>query len=613
MQAALGWPHELSRLHEKPVEAASSTPPSLHRGQIQARMSGSAGRDEAKQQKSAWLQHNDGYKQLLEVFRKFVREVILPHLGCDVLFQAVPVLRCVLPGSVAPCQPHVDADYFHDASELNFWLPLTAVAGANSLYSESAPGLGDYAPFDLDYGECMRFYGNRCRHYTVANSTMTTRVSIDFRVIPASLAAPPSDTTRSQWKLADGGYYELMKLEAPEAPPPAAVHDETGAALLAACASGALTGIVREVAAFAAPHEDSTRAALGVAVVCEVGRTVSLAQLRRAAKKAKAPPPELLVLLRALPPSAAGLAEALQLPPLTSQQPTRTLDLRASTSVDGAPDYESSQRAAARKAAAQRAAAGRRNPPPAAAAAVPGDASSLDGCIRLVAAAMAEVGGEAVSEDDDLFEVGLSSVTAAKLRQLLAERLAVDVPPDLVYRFTAVRSLAAALYRLRNDASADDGPQAAPLLVAAASRLYREGDIAGAVDRLEGLMPGSGAATRADARRCCCCSERGARLRSGARRRRRVLRCSRRACGRRASTAHCCGLRSHTSERHSATRRAPPPPRTPPTTRHGRWRRRRRCPLRRPTAASHHCSPRLRLSCRSTARRCRLSCCKGGR
>ena len=125
VQAALGWPHELSRLHEKPVEAASTTPPSLHRGQIQARMSGSAGRDEAKQQKSAWLQHNDGYKQLLETFRKFVREVILPHLGCDVLFQAVPVLRCVLPGSVAPCQPHVDADYFHDASELNFWLPVS--------------------------------------------------------------------------------------------------------------------------------------------------------------------------------------------------------------------------------------------------------------------------------------------------------------------------------------------------------------------------------------------------------------------------------------------------------------------------------------------------------
>ena len=38
-------------------------------------------------------------------------------------------------------------------------------------------------------------------------------------MIPAKLAAP-SDTTRSQWKLADGGYYEPMKLEAPEAPPP---------------------------------------------------------------------------------------------------------------------------------------------------------------------------------------------------------------------------------------------------------------------------------------------------------------------------------------------------------------------------------------------------------
>ena len=33
----------------------------------------------------------------------------------------------------------------------------------------------------------MRFYGNECKHYTTENTTDVTRVSFDFRVIPANL------------------------------------------------------------------------------------------------------------------------------------------------------------------------------------------------------------------------------------------------------------------------------------------------------------------------------------------------------------------------------------------------------------------------------------------
>lgn len=33
----------------------------------------------------------------------------------------------------------------------------------------------------------MRFYGNECKHYTTENTTPVTRVSFDFRVIPARL------------------------------------------------------------------------------------------------------------------------------------------------------------------------------------------------------------------------------------------------------------------------------------------------------------------------------------------------------------------------------------------------------------------------------------------
>lgn len=49
--------------------------------------------------------------------------------------------------------------------------------------------LGDFHSFDIDgsAGELMRFYGNRCLHYTTENTTDTCRVSFDFRVIPASL------------------------------------------------------------------------------------------------------------------------------------------------------------------------------------------------------------------------------------------------------------------------------------------------------------------------------------------------------------------------------------------------------------------------------------------
>ena len=43
-----------------------------------------------------------------------------------------------------------------------------------------------FEPFVLGYGQCQRFWGNRCRHFTVANETCRTRVSLDFRVVPRS-------------------------------------------------------------------------------------------------------------------------------------------------------------------------------------------------------------------------------------------------------------------------------------------------------------------------------------------------------------------------------------------------------------------------------------------
>jgi hypothetical protein len=57
---------------------------------------------------------------------------------------------------------------------------------------------GDYHSFDIDgsAGQFMRFYGNQCRHYTMDNTTEMTRISFDFRVIPACYFADMEEVVR---------------------------------------------------------------------------------------------------------------------------------------------------------------------------------------------------------------------------------------------------------------------------------------------------------------------------------------------------------------------------------------------------------------------------------
>ena len=71
------------------------------------------------------------------------------------LYQRKPILRVVMPAALRR-RRCVDADYFHDANEINFWVPLTSVWGSNSLWSESSPGLGTSLP-SLRAGQAIRF------------------------------------------------------------------------------------------------------------------------------------------------------------------------------------------------------------------------------------------------------------------------------------------------------------------------------------------------------------------------------------------------------------------------------------------------------------------------
>jgi len=179
---------ELGRIHENPPSGCP-----LHQKFAKVFVdSGVAVPGEWRQYNShltAKLEESQPWQEFLATYRRFVREVAAPLSGTDKLvFQCPPTLRIVMPNAPATIQRHCDADYpLHRRGEINFWLPATSVGGANSLQLESAPGRGDYRAMELGYGEILRFNGYENRHYTVRNDTSTTRISFDWRAIPAEL------------------------------------------------------------------------------------------------------------------------------------------------------------------------------------------------------------------------------------------------------------------------------------------------------------------------------------------------------------------------------------------------------------------------------------------
>jgi len=140
--------------------------------------------------RSSQGQRSDAREEFNKTLHNFVNTFISPRMSslessrkAPVAYQKEPILRVVLPSDQPSTPLHCDADYHHPPAEINWWLPLTSVAGTNSLYIESKPGKGDFQPVELGYGQVLRFYGNMCQHYTVPNTSGATRVSLDLRVL----------------------------------------------------------------------------------------------------------------------------------------------------------------------------------------------------------------------------------------------------------------------------------------------------------------------------------------------------------------------------------------------------------------------------------------------
>jgi len=93
-------------------------------------------------------------------------------------------------------------------------VPITPVFGTNTLWVESRPGRHDYHALELGLGECVRFYGNQCMHFTVPNDTPHTRVSLDLRVVPGPCFEddpPEGRSADGQAMFRVGGYYAVAQ------------------------------------------------------------------------------------------------------------------------------------------------------------------------------------------------------------------------------------------------------------------------------------------------------------------------------------------------------------------------------------------------------------------
>jgi len=154
--------------------------------------------------------------EFFDIYRRLLVEVVQPLFGENLIYQRVPTFRVHLPNNVAVGEFHRDRDYSHGEGEVNLWLPFTPAWETNTVWIESAEGSGDVRPYACAVGQMLMFDGVNLLHGNVRNETGRTRVSVDFRVIPASqYVARPAKTINTKLDFSVGGYFADLAEVAP--------------------------------------------------------------------------------------------------------------------------------------------------------------------------------------------------------------------------------------------------------------------------------------------------------------------------------------------------------------------------------------------------------------
>lgn len=113
---------------------------------------------------------------------------VYPILGEGFYYQNVPCVRFGLPGISWLTSFHKDSDYNHPPEELNINLAITNSYGTCALQIEQSPGSTYYVSLNQRPGEITFINHINCKHGAIINKEDYTMISLDFRIIPESLA-----------------------------------------------------------------------------------------------------------------------------------------------------------------------------------------------------------------------------------------------------------------------------------------------------------------------------------------------------------------------------------------------------------------------------------------
>ena len=152
--------------------------------------------------------------KFLDDYKKFLKDVILPHFNEDLLYQKIPTFRIQVPDNISVAEFHNDKSYSHSPEEVNIFLPITEAKETYTIWSESQENLGDYSPMNAEYGEYYIWDGANLKHGNKINESNISRFSVDFRVLPFSKYDENNmqETITTKIKLKLGSYFELMEV-----------------------------------------------------------------------------------------------------------------------------------------------------------------------------------------------------------------------------------------------------------------------------------------------------------------------------------------------------------------------------------------------------------------
>ena len=150
----------------------------------------------------------------LDDYKKFLKDVILPHFNEDLLYQKIPTFRIQVPDNISVAEFHNDKSYSHSPDEVNIFLPITEAKETYTIWSESQENLADYSPMNAEYGEYYIWDGANLKHGNKINESNISRFSVDFRVLPFSKYNENNiqETITTKIKLKLGSYFELMEV-----------------------------------------------------------------------------------------------------------------------------------------------------------------------------------------------------------------------------------------------------------------------------------------------------------------------------------------------------------------------------------------------------------------